>query len=236
MLSPIYNPAASGIADPVIVTSMRLDHISGITPMSSPTGIDPQDFSGATLPLVLKRFAEGQFVALVGGKVVSYAITMRTNRTPGISPLPWYAMIGDLTLQNHNPQGEWLYGVDFYVNEQYRRLGIGSKMYQARFNLVKKLNLRGMYAGGMLAGYHRYQQQMSVREYADHIINGELEDPTVTMQMRRGFQPRAIIENYAANPLAGNAAMLIEWRNPDYRPMGMQLLTEPVVQSLLHTA
>ncbi|MBC8170229.1 MAG: GNAT family N-acetyltransferase, partial [Anaerolineae bacterium] len=136
----------------------------------------------------------------------------------------------------HDPQGEWLYGVDFYVNEQYRRLGIGSKMYQARFNLVKRLNLRGMYAGGMLAGYHRYQQHMSAREYAEHIIHGELEDPTVTMQMRRGFKPRAVIENYATNPLAGNAAMLIEWRNPDYRPMGMQLLTEPVVQSLLHTA
>lgn len=226
MLSPVYTPAATSVVDPVIVTSMRLDHIPGVTPMSAPTG-HPQEFSSATLPLVLKRFAEGQFVALVGGKVVSYAITMRTNRNPGEAPLAWQTMIGDMSLQNHDPQGEWLYGVDFYVNEHYRRLGIGSKMYQARFNLVKKLNLRGMYAGGMLAGYYRYQQQMSPREYGERIISGELEDPTVTMQIRRGFKPRAVIEQYAENSFAGNAAILIEWRNPDYRPAANAFSNQP---------
>ncbi|HEX2622300.1 MAG TPA: hypothetical protein VHL11_19210 [Phototrophicaceae bacterium] len=206
------------VSDRVSITRMRPEHIADIIPMSSPDGgSDPWNFSAQMLPEVMQRFPEGQSVALVDGKVVSYAITMRTNRSPDELPLSWAAMIGDMTLKNHDSNGEWLYGVDFYVNVAYRCLGIGTKMYQARFNLVRRLNLRGMYAGGMLAGYDRYRRQMSVREYGEKVILGELEDPTVTMQMRRGFRPRAMIENYTDSESAGYAAMLIEWDNPDWR-------------------
>jgi GNAT superfamily N-acetyltransferase len=125
-------------------------------------------------------------------------------------------MIGGVTLNHHDPLGEWLYGVDFAVDPNYRQHGIGTRMYQTRFELVKRLNLRGFYAGGMLMGYHRYQQQMTVREYGEKVIRGELEDPTVTMQMRRGFKAHSVIEQYVHYPQAGHAAVLIEWANPHY--------------------
>lgn len=164
----------------------------------------------------IRRFSEGQFVALLNGEVVGFATTMRTHDSPQAAPLPWIHAIGDLHLRNHTPQGEWLYGVDFGVHPEYRKHGIGTKLYQARFNLVRRLNLRGFYAGGMLMGYARYQLQMSISEYADKVMRGELCDPTVTMQINRGFKPRRLIENYIPGTPPHNAAMLIEWANTQY--------------------
>ncbi len=203
----------------LVITQMLPEHLAGVERISAPIGSDGDCFSRQSLARILDRFPEGQFVALRNGQVVSYALTMRTHRSPGAAPLPWIEAIGDMTLRNHQPAGEWLYGVDFAVDPSVRRMGIGSRMYAARFDFVKRLNLRGMYAGGMLMGYHRYQHQMTAAEYAQKVIAGELEDPTVSMQMHRGFRPRAVIEGYSQLPEAGSCAVLIEWQNPQYRPV-----------------
>src|SRR5690606_42021094 len=63
--------------------------------------------------------------------------------------------------------------------------------------------------GGMLMGYHRYRGLMTPREYGQRVIAGEIEDPTVSMQLRRGFEPRAIIEEYYPEWKAGHAAVLL---------------------------
>jgi hypothetical protein len=68
----------------------------------------------------------------------------------------------------------------------------------------------------MLMGYHRYCRQMSVAEYARQVIKGDLYDPTVSMQMNRGFRPICLVEHYNDEPLAGDAGVLIVWENPGY--------------------
>jgi ribosomal protein S18 acetylase RimI-like enzyme len=226
---------------PVITTQMRPEHLDGVARLSAPEGADDEYFSRSNLLQALRRYPEGQLVGLLNGQVVSYAITLRTHRTPTDEPLSWMDVIGDLTLRNHDPNGDWLYGVDFAVDTTYRRMGIGTKMYAARFNLVKRLNLRGFYAGGMLMGYDRYRHQMSPREYGEKVMRGELTDPTVTMQIHRGFKPRAVIEGYVYQPEAGSAAVLIEWQNPQYKPVNLPLLNKlpdfnPVVKARAATA
>lgn len=176
-----------------------------------------EDMTPTNISNHIRQFSEGQFVALSNDQVVGFAITMRTNRNPNEEPLSWHDMVGNLDIVNHNPFGEWLYGIDFAVDRNFRRRGIGTKMYQARFNLVKRLNLRGFYAGGMLVGYRKYQSRMSVREYARRVIRGELKDPTVTMQMNRGFKPRGVIENYSDGVPWLSHAMLLVWNNPKYQ-------------------
>jgi hypothetical protein len=58
---------------------------------------------------------------------------------------------------------------------------------------------------------------MTVREYGEKVLTGEIKDPTVTMQMNRGFEAWSVVENYLDEPVAGNAAILIVWKNPEYR-------------------
>ena len=55
---------------------------------------------------------------------------------------------------------------------------------------------------------------MSPREYAERVRRGEIEDPTVTMQLRRGFRAAGVIEDYEEDEDSGNCAMLIVWRPP----------------------
>jgi GNAT superfamily N-acetyltransferase len=161
-------------------------------------------------------FPEGQFVAVRrrggGGSVVGVAITMRTSRPPAAEPLPWRDAVGDHGLPYHDPEGAWLYGVEIAVHPSCQRCGVGSSLYRTRLALVEALGLEGWYAGGMLMGYHRHAGRLSPREYAERVIAGDLVDPTVTMQIRRGLRPAGIIEDYYREPKAGNCAVLLIWR------------------------
>jgi predicted N-acetyltransferase YhbS len=176
--------------------------------------------SGDDIRGCIKRFPEGQFVALDGEMVVGMACTRRVNRAPSEKPLTWMDQIGDLTIANHDPNGEWLYGVEVTVPPEHRKRGIATQLYEARFDLVRRLNLRGWYAVGMLMGYQNYRDQMSVRDYGEKVIRGEITDPTVTMQMNRGFRATMVVENYLDEPQAGDAGALIIWDNPDYHAEG----------------
>lgn len=180
---------------------------------------EPLAMSRPHIQQQLRRFPKGQFVAVHHGRVVGTATTMRTNKPPTVTPLPWLKMIGGLELTNHDPNGQWLYGAEFAVHPAFQGMGIGRMLYDTRFEFVKRLNLRGFYAVGMLMGYHRYQNVMSVAEYADKVMNHEIEDPTVSMQMRRGFKAVRFVDYYNDEPLAGNAGLLIVWQNPAYQPL-----------------
>ena len=168
----------------------------------------------------LERFPEGQFVALACGsddidghtaRVVGTATLMRTSRPPSATPLPWLDAIGSPSLGNHDPDGVWLYGVEMAVDPDFQGRGVGSALYRARLALIERLGLKGMYAGGMLKGYHRHAHELTPREYGEKVIRGELRDPTVTMQLNRGFKAYGVIEDYEWDAKAGNCAVLIAW-------------------------
>ncbi len=173
----------------------------------------------------IERFPLGQFAAqrISGpnaGNCVGMATTMRTSRPPAAPILPWIEAIGDLQISAHEANGDWLYGVEMAVRPMYRRQGIGSALYQARFDLVRRLNLRGWYAIGMLMGYSQHADKMDVSEYGERVIKREIKDPTVSMQMNRGFRAERVITDYVDEPAAGDAGVLIVWDNPQYEQDG----------------
>ena len=151
--------------------------------------------------------------------MIGVALSLRTTYTPSAKPLSWYEAIGDLTLANHDPKGAWLYGVEKAVHPEFQGLGVGSALYRAQFALVETLGLRGVVAGGMLKGFTHYKHQMSVHEYAERVVRGEIFDPTVSVQMRRGFKPCGVIENYAWDAQAEHTGMLIVWEPPKASPV-----------------
>lgn len=183
---------------------------------SVPLGVDDP---GCNPPEALRgqiaRFPEGQFVAVteVRGeeRVIGAATLMRTDRPPTAEPLPWLDMIGSTGLAHHDPHGRWLYGVEMAVHPDYQGRGVGSALYRARLGLVRRLGLVGMYAGGMLKGYHHHADAMTPREYGERVIAGDLTDPTVSMQLGRGFEAHGLIEDYEEDEEAGNCAVLIAW-------------------------
>ena len=212
------------ISDNITIQNTRIAHADGINltirlAFKVPLDEDCDDCMGLrAIRNQLKRFPDGQFVAVINDdgveRVIASATTMRTNIPPHAGK--WLDTIGNISIKNHDPKGEWLYGVEMAVRPSFRRQGIGTALYQARFDLVKRLNLKGWYAGGMLMGYDKHRGKMSVEDYGNQVLAGTLVDPTVTMQQRRGFELRALILDYMEEEIAGDAAILIVWENPDY--------------------
>src|SRR5690606_14959586 len=120
-------------------------------------------------------------------------------------------------LTTHEPDGAWLYGIDMAVHPDFRGRGIGSLLYQARRDLVRRLNLRGELVAGLLPGYPAYRDQCSVEEYVERVVAGELRDPTLSMQLKNGFKVRRLLYGYINYEYTNNVVTLLVRENEDYR-------------------
>lgn len=164
----------------------------------------------------LRLFPAGQHVALDGGRLVGQSSTFRISGARALSQHQYMDILGQSYFTNHDPAGEWLYGADMSVHPDYRGRKISKLLYDARKALCRQLNLRGIVAGGMIPGYKDYRDQISVEEYAGAVAAGELTDPTLTPQLRAGFQLRGILYNYIDAGELGNDSTLIVWENPEW--------------------
>ncbi|MBX3085155.1 MAG: GNAT family N-acetyltransferase [Anaerolineae bacterium] len=206
----------------IIVINIRAEYaeeLEKLQELSYPT-LNPAEHIRAKHYLRhLEVFPEGQFMALWGNKVVGSTSTFRTNMDfyNNVQHTYWET-IGDGWLTTHERYGEWLYGADMVTHPEFRRRGISKLLYDARQSVVKRLNLRGQVAAGMVPGYYRYSTEMSPAQYMEKVAAGELSDPTMTAQLKNGFRYVAPVYNYLDDPYSGYASALIVRDNPDYIP------------------
>jgi hypothetical protein len=57
-----------------------------------------------------------------------------------------------------------------------------------------------------------------VAQYVLAVWQGNLQDPTLSVQIRNGFKPRGILYEHISDPRSFNAAALIVRENPHYTP------------------
>jgi ribosomal protein S18 acetylase RimI-like enzyme len=166
----------------------------------------------------LSVFPEGQFVAVEhpGGRVVGMAASLIVLWDDYEIHGSWREFTAHGHFTNHDPQnGRTLYGAEVMVHPDYQRRGIGKQLYRARFELAKRLGLLRIRAGARLRGYHQHAGSMSAVEYVSRILRGELRDPTLSFQLRQGFEVIAVVSDYLRNdPESLGYAAVIEWLNP----------------------
>lgn len=206
----------------VQMSSQHFDALAQLQKIVFPTLNSEEWFTPAMYRAQTETFPDGQMCALIdddeGEIVVGASTTFRTNQTfEGDMPY-YFDFIGRGFLSNHEPDGEWLYGVDINVHPDYRRHGIGSRLYDARLLLVKQLNLRGELVAGLLPGYEAHQTTLTVEEYVDQVVAETLNDPTLTWQLRNGFQVRRLMRGYIHDQRSNDTNTLIVRENPDYAP------------------
>lgn len=164
----------------------------------------------------IELFPEGNFVALCEGKVVGLGSGFLVDFDFDHPDHTFTEIIDDGFYTRHDPEGGWYYGGDISVHPGYRRRGIGSMLYEARKGVVRKLNRRGIVAGGVLPGFAEYKHEMTAHEYVEGVLSGKFYDSTLSFQLRHGFEVRGLLENYIEDEAADNWAVLIVWENPDY--------------------
>ena len=53
------------------------------------------------------------------------------------------SVTGNLSFSTHDPEGEYYYGSDICVHPDYRRQGLGRKLYQSRKDICVELGKKG---------------------------------------------------------------------------------------------
>lgn len=164
-----------------------------------------------------RLFPEGNFVALTDGKIVGLGSGFLTDFDFDHPQHTFMEFIAEGYYTNHDPDGDWYYGADITVHPEYRKRGIGALLYEARKGIIKQLNRKGLVAGGLIPDFAKYKHEMTVHDYVDKVIKGELHDGTLSFQLRNGFKVRGLLENYIDDAPSDNWSTLIVWENPDYQ-------------------
>lgn len=168
------------------------------------------------LEVYARTFPEGFFVCLDGDQVAGQAGGIFLDFDWDQPQHTIAGITGAHQCGNHDPAGEWYYGTDMVVHPQYRRRGIGSRLYELRQDLVRRHNKRGIIAGGHMPGFAEHKAVMSAEEYVRRVSARELYDATLTFQMDNGFELRGVLPGYLDDPATDSYSALIVWNNPDF--------------------
>ena len=204
----------------ILITTLRPEYFASLEALQRtcyPTLADHELMRVAHFASQYELFPQGQIVALADERVVGQGSGFYIDFDFDHPQHTFKEICADFYFTNHDPNGAYYYGADISVHPDYRRRGIGQQIYQARQNLVKQDNKRGILGGGLIPGYAQHKQILSVKAYVDRVVAGELYDSTLSFQLRQGFRVRGLLENYIEDSASNNWSTLIEWVNPDYR-------------------
>lgn len=217
------------LPDGLVVASARPEHapqLEALQQVVFPTLADDQRFKAAHYLKHLELFAAGQFVGTDDDRVVAATATIRLHfqfdPPPQLQrrlkrPLAAKAglshtfaeIIQGGWLTSHEPSGDWLYGADLGVHPDYRGRGLAHALYAARQELVWALGLKGQVTAGMMSGYGAVKDRMSAEAYYEGLVAGRINDPTLSMQQRIGFEFRGLLRDYLSDPVCDNYSVLI---------------------------
>jgi GNAT superfamily N-acetyltransferase len=201
----------------IIVRNTTPEDFHGIILMTHEVYPGSVPWSPTQLASHLNVFPEGQFVAVEPEtqRVVGMAASLIVLWNDYDMKASWRDFTDHGMFTNHDAErGRTLYGAEIMVHPAMQGKGVGKKIYEARRELVERLGLLRIRAGARLRGYHRYADQMNEEEYAIKVIKGELGDPTLSFQLKRGFHVIAVVSNYLRHdPESLGHAAVIEWIN-----------------------
>ncbi len=206
----------------IIIKNTRSEHVEYcalLQHLCYPTLAECEKLQVEHFKAHIAKFPDGQFVAVHvrSGEVVGSTSGFLTQVDfANFHHKNFYEAIDGGWLTNHDPLGDYYYGIDMCVHPDHRGLGIARLLHDARKKLCREMNLRGQVIGGMIPGYAAYRHVMSALDYAEHVRSGLLFDSTLTTQLRNGFELRGMLKDYLHDPPTEGWSTLLEWRNPDY--------------------
>jgi 4-aminobutyrate aminotransferase/(S)-3-amino-2-methylpropionate transaminase len=203
-----YRRLSSGI----IIMQSRPEHADELEALQRtcfPTLVDAERFKAAHYRKHIELFPSGQLVALDGDRVVGATTTLRLTFDFDHLDHTFADIIQGGWLTSHQPDGDWLYGADIGVDPDYRGRGIAMALYAARQEVVWRFDLKGQVTAGMIRGFAAVKDRMSAEQYYADVVAGRISDPTLSMQLRVGFEPRALLANYLNDPVCDNYSVLI---------------------------
>lgn len=165
----------------------------------------------------LRIFPDGQFVLDLDGRIVASASSLIVDASAHSEWHDWKVITDNGYIRNHDPHGDMLYGIEIMVDPEFRGMKLSRRLYDARRQLARDLNLRGIIIGGRIPGYGVHADSLSATEYVEKVISKDLVDPVLTPQLSNGFVLKGIIPAYFPSDRESRGyATYLEWTNLDY--------------------
>lgn len=159
----------------------------------------------------ISLFPDGALCAIDGKTIVGSATCNRIQFDPAHPGHTWAEAADNGYIRNFDPQGDTLYGIDIGVRPAWRGRGVARELYEARFDLVRKLGLKRFLAGSRISGYYKHSE-LTPEAYAEEVIAGRINDPVITPQLKAGLRPLMVVREYLPDEEARNCALLMEWK------------------------
>lgn len=165
----------------------------------------------------INNFPQGQIVVMVGDALVGYCATFRIAGKIALKPHTWNEITGNGYASRHDINGDWLYGMEVCVDDNYRGYRIGQRLYNERKKLCQSLGLKGVvFAGRLPSLARRIKKLKTVENYIDQVIHRKIKDPVLSFQLRNGFEVIGVIENYLSDDSQSLFyAAHLTWNNPN---------------------
>lgn len=217
---------------PIVIRHMRRGDIPALDALqraSYPTLSELLQWKPKHWESQLETFPDGQWVAETDGEVIGLCANLRVSYETATSQHTWKEITDNgMIASSHDPDGDVLYGFEIMVHPDHRRRGVGKKLYQARFDYIRDHGMRAFCAMGRIPGYvHKGKPEgLSPTEYVRRIVAGEMEDRTLTAQIKSGCKVVGVVEDYLRDPKSANAAAILVWENPEWEGPSVPTILE----------
>lgn len=203
----------------LVVRPLRMDDYERIVSIQERAFPEMRPWSREQFASHQRLFPEGQIGIEYDGVLVASSSALLLDFGMYDGQHTWAAITDSGMIRTHNPRGKTLYGMEIMVDPQYRGMRLARRMYDARKDLARRLNLMDIVLGGRIPGYHEYADQMTARQYVDRVVSKLLVDPVLTMQLANGFVLKRLLQNYLPSDEESRGwATFLEWSNLDYQP------------------
>lgn len=167
----------------------------------------------------VKRFPDGQFVVLLDDRLVASASTLLVSRERVFAPHTWLSITGGGDIPNHDPAGDWLYGIEIQVDRSARGLGVAALLYRARKVVARAMGLAGVAVAGRMPGYAAAVQaepDLAPETYIEDVRGGDRVDPVLGAQLAAGLRAVRVMPDYTEDQASLDNAVLLVWETaPD---------------------
>ncbi|KTD16590.1 carbon-nitrogen hydrolase family protein [Legionella jordanis] len=200
----------------VVVRNAKITDIPKIRALVARAYPNMETYSPDALRGHIYHFPQGQFVVEYEDEIVGYCATFKISGDIALKPHTWNEITGGGYASRHDPDGDFLYGMEVCVHPEYRGLRIGNRLYSARKKLCLAEGLKGIVFAGRIPRYHKqHKKYPNVNDYVNAVINKEVKDPVLSFQLRNDFQVIAVLPNYLSfdKESMGYAAHLV-WYTP----------------------
>lgn len=181
-------------------------------------GVPP--YSLDALRAHINHFPQGQLVVEFEGKIIGFCMTFIISEKEAMKPHTWKEITGSGFASRHDPLGDFLYGMDICVDPDFRGKKVGERLYIERRRICQDFGLKGIIFGARIPGFSKKRKTYPTpEEYLEAIKSKKIKDPTVSFQIKNGFEPLAILNDYLPSDTESlGTAVLMRWENPNIDP------------------